>query len=80
MIKKVLAWVLMVLALACIGETCYKVLAGSLEMFEPRALVAYPFHAVCMICACLLLVPMRVPTPGEQVAPEPQPDDQQEAD
>lgn len=79
MVKKVLACVLMILALGCMGETCYKVLAGSLDMFAPKALVAYPFHAVCMICAYMLLVPMRVPKPEAQDAQQQDGPDDQEA-
>ena len=62
--KQVLAVVLMLAALACIGYTCYHVLTGELSLFEPNALVAYPFHAACMIVACMLMVPMRVPRSG----------------
>ena len=66
--RNVLALVLIVLALVCIGMTCYEVLAGTLDMFEPKAIVAYPFHAACMIGACMLMAPRRVPQPK---APEP---------
>jgi len=59
--KTTLACVLIVLALGCMGYTCYEVLIGKLGMFEPDAIVAYPFHAVCMIVAFMLLAPMRTP-------------------
>ena len=75
MARGILAVVLIVLALWCIGSSTCQILSGQPDwgLFSFKAIQAYVFHSVCMVVGCMLMAPMRSREKGAKDAAQAEP-------